>query len=160
MGIIKEILSLICPCMLLSKNFSLNELTKSQIATRYGIKNEPNTKQIENLKILCEQILQPVRDHYQLPVVVSSGYRSPAVNAKAGSGGTSQHLIGQAADFEVPGLSNLEVARWISKNLDFDQLILEYYDGKNPNSGWIHCSYGGQQRQQKLIFNGRVFKSW
>lgn len=145
--------------MQLSKNFWLSELTKSQTATRYGIPNNPNSTQTKNLKNLCGAILQPVRDHYQRPVVVSSGYRSPMLNARIGGSGTSQHCFGQAADFEVPGLSNPEVATWIRKNLDFDQLILEFYDGKNPNSGWIHCSYTSQNRKQSMIFNG-AYKAW
>jgi uncharacterized protein YcbK (DUF882 family) len=127
--------------MQLSKNFYLSELTKSQTASRYGISNQPNSKQIENLKALCSNILQPVREHFGKPVIISSGYRSPLLNARIGGSRLSQHCFGQAADFEIPGLPNKEVAQWIRQNLDYDQLILEFYDGKNPNSGWIHCSY-------------------
>ncbi|MGL6340489.1 MAG: D-Ala-D-Ala carboxypeptidase family metallohydrolase, partial [Waterburya sp.] len=79
---------------------------------------------------------------------------------RIGGSGTSQHCLGQAVDFEVPGLPNKEVAQWIRKNLDFDQLILEFYDGKNPNSGWIHCSYVEQNRNQSLAYNGRKYELW
>lgn len=85
-----------------------------------------------------------MRDHFAKPVTVSSGYRSPKVNAKAGGASTSQHVRGQAADMEIPGVSNYEVALWISKNLDFDQLILEFYTPGEPNSGWVHVSYNSK----------------
>lgn len=146
--------------MQLSKNFCLSELTKSQTASRFGLPNNPNSQQIANLKTLCEQVLQPIRDHYGKPVVISSGYRSPMVNAKLPSNGTSQHCTGQAADFEIPGLSNLELARWIDKNLEYDQLILEFYNSKDPNSGWVHCAYGGRGQKQNFIFNGRSYDPW
>lgn len=140
--------------MQLSKNFYLSELTKSQTATRYGIPNQPNSEQIENLKIVTNKILQPTRDHFQRPLIISSGYRSPILNARVRGSDRSQHCFGQAVDFEVPGLPNPEVANWIRKNLNFDQLILEFYDGKDPNSGWVHCSYASQNRRSAMIFNG------
>lgn len=146
--------------MQLTKNFHLSELTRSQVAARYGINNRPNAKQTKNLLKVCEHILQPVRDNFKKPVVVSSGYRSPQVNARIGSNGTSQHCLGQAADFEIPGVSNEEVARWIKQNLDYDQLILEYWDGKTPNSGWIHCSYVSTNRQQAMVYDGRGYINW
>jgi zinc D-Ala-D-Ala carboxypeptidase len=86
--------------MELSKSFTLNELTKSQEATRLGIENIPNEEHIENLKILCEKILQPLRDYYGMPVSISSGYRSVALCEAVGSSSKSQHTKGQAADFE------------------------------------------------------------
>lgn len=151
--------------MQLSPNFSLAELTKSQAASRHGISNQPSTTQIQNLKNLCAKILQPVRDHYKKPVVVSSGYRSTTVNGLIGGAHTSQHCLGQAADFEIPGLPNKEVAQWIKDNLDYDQLILEFYDAKDPRSGWIHCSYVSshllnRNRKQALVFAGKEYKSW
>jgi zinc D-Ala-D-Ala carboxypeptidase len=146
--------------MQLSKNFHLSELTQSQTASRYGLPNTPNSKQIANLKELCLNLLQPIRDHYGKPLIVSSGYRSPMVNARVGSNGHSQHCLGQAADFEIPGLSNLELARWIDKNLEYDQLILEFYNAKDPNSGWVHCSYGGKRQKENFIFNGKTFERW
>ena len=137
--------------MNLSDNFTLNELTKSQTATRKGIDNEPGTVEIENLIHLAKTILQPVREHFGKPVMISSGYRSPELCEAIGSSAKSQHAKGEAADFEIHGVDNKELAAWISANCDFDQLILEFYDGVNPNSGWIHCSSTtGSLRKQML----------
>ena len=137
--------------MQLSKNFNLVELTKSQTATRKGIDNTPSTEHQENLKSLCENVLQPVRDHFSRVVSISSGYRSPVLCAAIGSKSTSQHARGEAADFEIFGLSNKELADWINENLDYDQLILEYWKESDPNSGWVHCSFSeGNNRKQYL----------
>jgi len=137
--------------MKLSDNFSLNELTKSQTAERKGIDNTPGPNHQENLKSLCEMILQPVRDHFGQVVSVSSGYRSPELCIAIGSKTTSQHAKGEAADFEIFGVSNKELADWINENLDYDQLILEYWKESDPNSGWVHCSYtDGSNRKQYL----------
>ena len=127
--------------MKLSENFSLVELTKSQTAERKGIDNTPSIEHQENLKLLCTHILQPVRDHFERVVSVSSGYRSEELCLAIGSKTTSQHAKGQAADFEIYGLSNRELATWIKENLNYDQLILEYWKKEDPNSGWVHCSY-------------------
>ena len=137
--------------MKLSNNFSLKELVVSQTAERNGISNNPNEDQIESLRRLCENILQPVRDHYGKPVTVSSGFRSPELCVRIGSSINSQHAKGQAADFEIFGVSNAELAKWISKNLDFDQLILEFHNLDEPNSGWIHCSYKNSEDNRKEI---------
>ena len=126
--------------MKLSANFTLSELTKSQTAVRKNIKNEPSTAHVENLIHLAETVLQPVRDHFGKPVVISSGYRSPELCEAIGSSAKSQHAKGEAADFEIPGVDNMQLATWISKNTKFDQLILEYYEPGDPNSGWVHCS--------------------
>ena len=138
--------------MKLTENFSLNELTKSQTAERKGIDNTPSTEHQDNLKSLCEMILQPIRDHFGQVVSVSSGYRSPELCVAIGSSTQSQHAKGQASDFEIFGVSNKELADWIDQNLDYDQLILEYWKGEDePNSGWVHCSYtNGNNRKQYL----------
>lgn len=138
--------------MKLTENFSLNELTKSQTAERKGIDNTPSTEHQDNLKSLCEMILQPIRDHFGQVVSVSSGYRSPELCVAIGSSTKSQHASGCAADFEIFGVSNKELADYINENLDYDQLILEYWKGEDePNSGWIHCSYtNGSNRKQYL----------
>ena len=138
--------------MKLTENFSLNELTKSQTAERKGIDNTPSTEHQENLKSLCEMILQPIRDHFGQVVSVSSGYRSPELCVAIGSSTQSQHAKGQASDFEIFGVSNKKLADWINENLDYDQLILEYWKGEDePNSGWVHCSYtNGNNRKQYL----------
>jgi hypothetical protein len=137
--------------MKLTKNFSLEEMTKSQTALRKGIDNTPTPDKIEPLTMLCESVLQPVRDHFDRPVTITSGYRSPELCVAIGSKITSQHTKGQAADFEVPGVSNMVVAEWIRDNLEFDQLILECYTG--GNTGWIHCSYVHEPRKQLLTYD-------
>ena len=137
--------------MQLSQNFSLIELTKSQTAERKGIDNTPSTEHQENLKSLCTYVLQPIRDHYSRVVSVSSGYRSKALCEAIGSKSTSQHAKGEAADFEIFGISNKELADWIHFNVNYDQLILEYWKESDPNSGWVHCSYtDGNNRRQYL----------
>ena len=137
--------------MKLTENFSLNELTKSQTAERKGIDNTPSTEHQENLKSLCEMILQPIRDHFGQVVSVSSGYRSPELCVAIGSSTKSQHARGESADFEIFGVSNKELADYINENLDYDQLILEYWKESDPNSGWVHCSYtNGRNRKQYL----------
>ena len=137
--------------MQLSKNFNLLELTKSQTAERKGIDNTPSPTHQDNLKSLCTSILQPIRDHFSQVVTVSSGYRSEKLCLAIGSKITSQHAKGQAADFEIFGVSNKELADYIDQNLDYDQLILEYWNESDPNSGWVHCSYtDGNNRKQYL----------
>jgi len=138
--------------MKLTENFSLNELTKSQTAERKGIDNTPSAEHQDNLKSLCEMILQQIRDHFGQVVSVSSGYRSPELCVAIGSSTQSQHAKGQASDFEIFGISNKELADYIDQNLDYDQLILEYWKGEDePNSGWVHCSYtNGNNRKQYL----------
>jgi|TARA_A100000172_G_scaffold77338_1_gene61624 zinc D-Ala-D-Ala carboxypeptidase len=126
--------------MNLSRNFTLSELIKSDTAIRKGIDNNPNAEQIDKLKMLCEKILQPVRDHFGR-VKVTSGYRSPELCVAIGSSLTSQHSKAEAVDFECVGVDNAEVADWVKMNCETDQLILEYYTPGEPNSGWIHASY-------------------
>ena len=125
--------------MQLTRNFSLLELTKSDTAIRKGINNNPNAEQIEKLKTLCEKILQPVRDHFGR-VKVTSGFRSVELCQAIGSSVNSQHAKAEACDFEVIGVDNAELAAWIHRELEWDQLILEFYTPGEPNSGWIHCS--------------------
>ena len=140
--------------MNLSRNFTLQELIKSDTAIRLGVDNNPNANQIEKLKLLCENILQPVRDHFG-PVTVTSGFRTPDLCLKIGSSITSQHCKAEACDFEVAGVDNADLAYWIKDNLeDWDQMILEFYTLGEPNSGWVHCSYSDKPRKQFL----RAFK--
>jgi len=114
-------------------------MTKSDTAIRKGINNNPNAEQIEKLKTLCEKILQPVRDHFGR-VKVTSGFRSVELCQAIGSSVNSQHAKAEACDFEVIGVDNAELADWIHRELEWDQLILEFYTPGEPNSGWIHCS--------------------
>ena len=140
--------------MNLSLNFTLKELTKSDYAIRNGIPNEPNMDQIVKLKELCQKILQPVRNNFG-PVTVTSGFRSPKLCLAIGSSLNSQHAEGAAADFEVPGVDNANVAYWIKDNIEeWDQMILEFYTPGEPNSGWVHCSISDKPRKQFL----RAFK--
>ena len=136
--------------MYLSPNFSLEEMCKSSTALRKNINNSPNDLQVQSMTALCKNILQPIRDEFG-PFIVSSGFRSVALCEAIGSKATSQHAKGQAADFEVPGVDNYDLALWIDTNLSYDQLILEYYSG--GNSGWIHCSYVPNGRKQKLTID-------
>jgi len=136
--------------MNLSRNFSLQELIKSDTAIRKGINNNPNSGQIEKLKALCENILQPVRDHFGR-VKVTSGFRSEDLCLAIGSSRNSQHAKAEAADFECVGVDNAEVADWIKMNLETDQLILEFYTPGEPNSGWIHASYIPYQPRRQFL---------
>ncbi len=134
--------------MKLSKNFSLNELTKSQTAIRMGIDNTPDTEQLVNLAVLVQQVLQPCREQFG-SISINSGLRVLKLNQAIGSSDKSQHTKGEAADFEAYSISNRRLAEWIEEKLDFDQLILEY-PGPDPRDGWVHCSYkrdGGNRKQ-------------
>tara|TARA_Y100001938_G_scaffold136205_1_gene198770 strand:+ start:34 stop:510 length:477 start_codon:yes stop_codon:yes gene_type:complete len=136
--------------MNLSRNFSLQELTKSDTAIRMDIDNNPNADQIEKLKALCENILQPVRDHFGR-VKVTSGFRSVELCTAIGSSVNSQHAKAEAADFECMGTDNAELFDWIKANLEPDQLILEFYTLGEPNSGWIHCSWIPEGRRASFL---------
>jgi putative chitinase len=136
----------------MSEHFVLKEFTKSDTATRKRISNIPGPEHFANLKKVCEKILEPVRKHFNRPVRINSGYRSPALNAAVGGSNKSQHCNGQAVDFEIDGLPNPQLAQWVANNCEFDQIILEFYDPKEgPNSGWVHASYAeGKNRKQIL----------
>jgi zinc D-Ala-D-Ala carboxypeptidase len=127
--------------MQLTNNFSLAEMVKSETALRHDMDNTPGETEIANLKTLCEKILQPVRDQFQTGVKVNSGFRHPEVNAKVGGSKTSDHCKGQAADIEIPGIANADLAQHIVDTYDFTQVILEFYTPGVPDSGWVHVSY-------------------
>jgi hypothetical protein len=150
--------------MRLSANFTLGEMLKSQTAARHGIDNTPYEDEVDNMIALAENVLQPVRDHFGRSVNVNSGFRCLELNRKLGSSDRSQHTKGEAADIEIYGVSNYELAEWIKDNLVFDQLILEFWydpddEEKNPdgdpNMGWVHVSYTqhDENRQQVLTIN-------
>jgi zinc D-Ala-D-Ala carboxypeptidase len=147
--------------MQLSKHFKLQEFEKSSTATRLGIKNKAGSGEIKNLTDLCYAVLEPVRAKFEKPIIVTSGYRSEELCVAIKSSKTSQHTKGQAVDFEIAGVSNLQVALWIEHNCDFDQLILEFWnEDEGANSGWVHCSYNeGSNRKQVLTFDGKEFKN-
>ena len=136
--------------MNLSRNFSLQELIKSDTAIRLNIDNNPNSDQVEKLKMLCENVLQPVRDQFGR-VKITSGFRSVELCRAIGSSENSQHAKAEAADFECIGVDNAEVADWIKQNLETDQLILEFYTPGEPNSGWIHCSWIPEGRREQYL---------
>ena len=124
--------------MELSKNFTLAELCKSQTATRHNIINI---------------------DNYGIPFTPNSGYRSPELNQLLKSKPTSQHCKGEAVDVEVPTISNLELANWCSVNLNYDQIILEFYKEGEPTSGWVHISFSLENNRKKyLTFDGKQYK--
>ena len=135
----------------LTRNFSLAELTKSETALRFDMENTPGAAEIANLTELAGKVLQPIRDHFGKGVKVNSGFRHPEVNAKVGGSKTSDHCKGQAADIEIPGVPNAELAEWIKDNLEFRQLILEFYTPCIPDSGWVHVSYvAGDNKKQVM----------
>ena len=136
--------------MKLSENFTLQEFTKSQTALRLGIDNIPEGEHLEAAKALFENVVQPVRENFG-PTVINSGYRGPALNEAVGGSAKSQHCKGQAVDIECPGVPNADIAQWIVDNLDFDQVILEFYTPGIPDSGWVHVSYRADGENRKSI---------
>jgi len=141
--------------MKLTANISLDELIKSQVAERKGINNNPSPMQIENLKALAVNILQPIRSQFDKPLIISSGFRCAQLCIEIGSSINSEHCADNksaAADFEIPGVDNKELAEWIKSNLEYNQLILEFYRDGEPSSGWVHCSYSTDlNKKQSLI---------
>lgn len=146
--------------IMLSPHFSLAELTRSDTAARYGIDNRPDAAGIEKLRRVCTDILEPVRAQFGRPVIVNSGYRSPALNARIpGASNGSQHTLCEAADLEVPGVPNHDVALWIaggSLPRGFGQLILENHVPGVPSSGWVHCSLPTARLRGQVLTMQRV----
>lgn len=135
--------------MQLTKNFSLIELTSSETAVRKGIDNTPNQVVVTNLKELCENVMQPLRDWYGKPINITSGYRSPKLNKAIGGSSTSDHCYGCAIDFTLPKEDYKMVFDWIRTNLTFDQILWEFGDDTAPQ--WIHVSFRlGNNRKQVL----------
>lgn len=147
--------------MKLSKNLTLEEVTKSRTANRLGIDNQPTTSHLNYLKAIAEKVFQPCRDHFKKPLAVTSGYRSPDLNKAIGGAGTyeqgryipkSQHCYGQALDLDgdMTGIDNRKLFEFIKDNLEFDQLIAEYPESGKP--AWIHVSYReGRNRCEVLV---------
>jgi zinc D-Ala-D-Ala carboxypeptidase len=136
--------------MVISQHFTLGELIRSDSAKRNGINNMPNAEQIENLKALCEHILEPIREEFRVPIYISSAYRSKEANRFVGGSKTSQHCRGEAADIDMDGhshnITNKDIFDFIVAKLPFDQVINEF------NYAWVHVSYkrNGPQRKQIL----------
>lgn len=135
--------------MNITEHFSMRELTYSQTAIKNGIPNIPKDPQVaENLKTLCEKVLEPLREGMKCAIKISSGYRSPELNKLIGGAKASQHNIGQAVDIDLDG-KNAEVFEYIANNLDFDQMIWEFGDDKNPD--WVHVSYNAAGNRKQLL---------
>lgn len=146
----------------LSTHFTLGELTRSETAERHGIDNTPPEEYLPKLRRLCEKVLEPARAHFGRPFRPNSGYRSPELNQKIGGSERSQHCRAEAVDFEIPGLSNYDLAVWIRDNLEFDQLILECYRPGEPNSGWVHVSLkeqGEENRNAVLTYSNGTYSN-
>lgn len=140
--------------MQLSEHLSLNEVTTSGTAKRLGINNTPTTEHLNNLKLVAENVFEPIRKHFGKPIKVSSGYRSKALNdATPGSSSTSQHCSGEALDLDqdgmTTGVTNKMVFDYIKDNLNFDQLIWEFGTDSNPD--WVHVSWESTGKQRKII---------
>jgi zinc D-Ala-D-Ala carboxypeptidase len=155
--------------MQLSKNLSLAEFSYSELAKRKGINNTPKGDHLEAAKELAKNIFQPISNHFQTSIFISSGYRSQALNSQIkGASKTSQHSKGEAIDIDMDGRggpSNTEIFHYIKENLNFDQLIWEF--GTNEKPDWVHVSYkkGGPQRKQILravrnSSNKVVYQPW
>lgn len=138
--------------MRISKYISLAEATKSQTAERLGIENMPDAATIQRMKYVAEKVFDPLREHFGVPIGVSSFYRSTALNAAIGGSKTSQHRSGEAIDIDADmfgGITNKQIFDYIRYNLDFDQLISEFGTRDNPN--WVHVSLTtGYNRRQVL----------
>lgn len=139
--------------MKISKHLSLAEVTRSDSAKRHGIDNTPTAEHLENFKLLAEKVFEPIRAHFGVPIYISSGYRSKALNLLIKGSLSSQHCKGEAIDIDMDGTSgdvtNFDIFSYIKDNLEYDQLIWEFGTDKNPD--WVHVSYTkGKNRKQKL----------
>jgi zinc D-Ala-D-Ala carboxypeptidase len=137
--------------MQLSKNLALAEVIRSETAKRKGISNMPTPQHIENFKKLAENVFQPIREHFGVPIYISSGYRSKALNTAVGGSLSSQHCSGEAIDIDMDGTSitNKQIFDFIKENLNFDQMIWEF--GTDTNPDWVHVSYKSTGKQRKQI---------
>ena len=128
--------------MQLSEHLTLAEVTKSQTATRLGIDNDPDAHQLAALKAIAEHIFEPVRNHFGVPIGISSGLRSKALNKAIGGSSRSQHCHGQALDIDADiygGITNADIFHYIKNNLNFDQMIWEF--GTDQEPAWVHVSF-------------------
>jgi len=137
--------------MQLSKHLSLAEVTRSESAKRNGISNEPTAEHLNNFKLLAEKVFEPIREHFNAPIHISSGYRSAALNKKIGGASSSQHCSGEAIDIDMDGtaIANKQVFDFIKQHLEFDQLIWEFGTASNPD--WVHVSFESTGKQRKQV---------
>ena len=138
--------------MKISANLTLKEVSKSLTATRRGIDNEPKGEHLTALINLANNVFQPIREHFGKPIFVSSGYRSPELNKAIGGSKTSQHCNGEAIDIdndarEYP--TNADIFWYIYDHLEFDQMIWEFGDDKNP--AWVHVSYKSEGNRKQVL---------
>lgn len=148
--------------MMLSKNLSLRECTKSATAIRHDIDNNPGIQTVMRLKNIAQDVFQPIRDHFNVPIGISSGYRSKALNKAVRGSRNSQHITGCALDIDADiygQITNKQIFDFVKENLVFDQLIWEFGGDENP--AWVHVSYDKDKvnRGEVLlasIINGRV----
>jgi hypothetical protein len=133
---------------MISKHVSYREGVYSITADRLGLKNDPTEEHLDNMKLLSEKIFEPLRDHVGGPIKINSFYRGPELNAAIGGSAKSQHCNGQAIDIDdtFGHATNAEMYTWIKENLDFDQMIWEFGDDKNPN--WVHVSYVSKDKNR------------
>lgn len=137
----------------LSKHFKLSEFTKSSTASARKIDNTPSLDVISNLQALCIHVLEPLREYFNCPIIIGSGYRSPALNKAVGGAANSQHMTGEAADIHLPdNATSRKWFLWMMDNLKFDQLIMEK---STPTSTryWIHVSFSRHRCRQQVIQN-------
>jgi hypothetical protein len=139
--------------MQLSKHLALSEVIRSETAKRNGISNMPTEQHIANFKLLAENIFEPIREHFGVPIHISSGYRSKELNTAIKGSLTSLHCEGLAIDIDMDGsangVTNRMVFDYIKDNLNFDQLIAEYPVSGNP--AWVHVSYKSTSKQRKQV---------
>ena len=150
--------------MQLTDHFTLEEMCKSSTAIRKGINNFTEDETIiANLTGLCRHALEPIRANYDTAFTPTSAYRCSALNKTLGSSNKSQHVLGQAADIEITGVDNFTLATWISENVTFDQLNLEFYQLGDPSSGWVHVSFilpeYGINRKACVTYDGHTFQT-
>ena len=126
---------------MISKHISDKEGVYSNTALRLGIDNVPNEEQLNNMKLLAEKVFEPLREYVGGPIKINSFFRSPELNTAIGGSSKSQHCKGQAIDIDdtFGRMTNAAMYHWIKENLDFDQMIWEFGDSKNP--AWVHVSY-------------------
>jgi len=139
--------------MKISEHLDLVEVTRSETAKRKGISNMPTPEHLENFKKLAQNIFEPIRKHFGVPIHISSGYRSKALNIAIGGSLTSQHCSGEAIDIDMDGSSNgvtnKMIFEFIKANLNFDQLIFEF--GTKDKPDWVHVSFESNGKQRKQI---------
>ena len=133
----------------ISKHVSYKECVYSRTAERLGLKNDPSSDHLANMKLIAEKVFEPLREHVGSPIKINSFYRGPELNAAIGGSAKSQHCHGQAIDIDdtYGNMSNADMYKYIKENLDYDQMIWEFGDDTNPS--WVHVSYVSPETNRK-----------